>query len=151
MKVYKLRVALTGGPYIAQSAEETWRIIEIKGNQTLDHLHRAIFRAFDRWEEHLYSFFMQEDRRDPSHEYTSPIDIEEFESGGPKPHNAKRARLDDLGLSPRTRFYYVFDFGDCWQHLVDVVSTEEREAEGRYPRIVEKHGESPPQYRREGE
>ena len=32
------------------------RTLEIRGDQTLEELHRAIFKAFDRTEEHMYEF-----------------------------------------------------------------------------------------------
>jgi hypothetical protein len=47
--VYTLKVALEGDCGI-------WRKIAIRGGQSLDDLHCIIFDAFDREEEHLYSF-----------------------------------------------------------------------------------------------
>ena len=147
MNIYTLKVGLTG-PH-APDGDAVWRLIEVKGNQTLHSLHRAIFRAFDRWEEHLYSFFMSEHRSNPSQEYTSPIDIEGAAVGGVMPGNAAVARLNALGLTPGTKFYYLFDFGDSWEHIVEVISVQDKEPEGRYPVVVERHGESPLQYRYE--
>ena len=34
------------------------REIEIRGDQTLEQLHEVIFKAYDRWEEHLYEFHL---------------------------------------------------------------------------------------------
>ena len=48
--IHRFRVSLKDQP-------EIWRIIDIKGNQMLSSLHKAIFKAFDRFEEHQYSFF----------------------------------------------------------------------------------------------
>jgi len=48
--VYVLKVALCGSKGI-------WRRIAMLPAQTLDDLHEAIFTAFDRYDEHLYSFF----------------------------------------------------------------------------------------------
>ena len=48
--VFIFKVALAGRKNI-------WRKIAVKGNQTLDDLHEAIFDAFDRYDQHLYSFF----------------------------------------------------------------------------------------------
>ena len=146
MNIYTLKVRLTSS-HAPAKAGDIWRVIEVRGNQTLHSLHRAIFKAFDRWEEHLYSFFMSENRRDPSQEYTSPIDIEEAAVGGVMPGNAAVTRLNALGLTPSTKFYYLFDFGDSWEHTVEVISVHDKEPEGRYPVVVERHGESPLQYR----
>jgi len=55
--VYTLEVYLAGGPIAAAYARRVIsRRIEILGRQTLHDLHRAIFAAFERWEEHLYEF-----------------------------------------------------------------------------------------------
>ena len=36
--------------------KEISRVIEIRGDQTLEQLHHAIFEAYDRYEEHMYQF-----------------------------------------------------------------------------------------------
>ena len=51
MKVYKFKVALDYNKKI-------YRHIEILGNQTLCEFHDIIYKAFDRDEEHLYSFYL---------------------------------------------------------------------------------------------
>ena len=45
--IFVLKVALAGRKGI-------WRKIALRGGQTLDDLHEAIFEAFDRDDEHLY-------------------------------------------------------------------------------------------------
>ena len=47
--IFVFKVALAGRKSI-------WRRIALRGNQTLDDLHEAIYDAFDRDDEHLYSF-----------------------------------------------------------------------------------------------
>ena len=51
MEVYTFKVAL-------DSDKRTYRVIEIRGNQTMDAFHEIIFNAFDRDDEHLYSFYL---------------------------------------------------------------------------------------------
>ena len=48
--IFVFKVALAGRKSI-------WRKIALRGNHTLDDLHEAIFDAFDRDDEHLYSFY----------------------------------------------------------------------------------------------
>ena len=43
-------------------------------------------------------------------------------------------------------FGYWFDFGDDWWHQISVMETEEIDAPGDYPKVIERIGESPPQY-----
>ncbi|GAI19151.1 unnamed protein product, partial [marine sediment metagenome] len=63
--IHRFKVLLRDSPNI-------WRIIDIKGNQMLSSLHKAIFEAFDRFEEHQYSFFLSNKPYDRGSEYTSP-------------------------------------------------------------------------------
>jgi hypothetical protein len=43
---------------------------------------------------------------------------------------------------------YIFDFGDEWRHLITVESIEPDAAKSAttYPTIIERHGDSIPQY-----
>jgi len=63
-KLYTLVVYLVGGP--AEDIEDPIisRAIQIRGDQTLKHLHRAIFKAFNRSDEHLYEFDLGEEGPD---------------------------------------------------------------------------------------
>ena len=50
MNIYRLKVTLLGVPPWATD-KTVWRTIEMKGNQTLEQLHKAIFKAVDRFDE----------------------------------------------------------------------------------------------------
>src|SRR5438093_4899986 len=129
MTIFSLRVELIQTPYYA--GEGVWRVIEIKGSQTLDQLHRTIFKAFDRWEEHLYSFYMAKNRRDASREYASQdlFEDDDFEQGR-RPHDATQTKIDDLRLRARQTFNYVFDYGDDWEHRISVLSIRDEAGAG---------------------
>ena len=108
-------------------ARRIWRTIALRGDQTLDDLHEAVFEAFDRDDPHLYSFYCPKapsrSRRSglQPKEYTAPQmfdDPEPFEDE--RRFNAAETRLDDLRLRPGQRFEYLFDFGDSWWHEVGV-------------------------------
>jgi hypothetical protein len=114
------------------------RVIEVRGDQTLEDLHDAIFAAFDREEEHLYEFQLG---RGPG-DRLGPICDD---------HQAGKTTIDSLGLGVGSRFGYLFDFGDCWQHQINVEAVEEKVPEGTYPRVTRKAGKSPPQYPDEDE
>ena len=66
--------------------------------------------------------------------------------GGPKKYNAAKTKIDGLGLKVGQKFRYIFDFGDSWWHEIKVEQTDGEVEKGRYPRIIEKHRDSPPQY-----
>jgi tetratricopeptide (TPR) repeat protein len=131
-RIFTLKVGLKYSPGV-------WRKIEIKGSQTLHHLHKEIVKAFERDDDHLYAFFMNNVAWDDRYEFGPPYG--ENEAG-----NSTRAKIDSLDLQAKSKFLYIFDFGDCWEHPVTVLSVREENAGGKYPRIVESKGEAPPQY-----
>jgi hypothetical protein len=79
------------------------RTIALRGDQTLDELHEAIFAAFDRFDPHLYSFYFP---KAPSlrrvagprpKEYTSPQMVGEPDAFDDESRfDASATKLDDL-------------------------------------------------------
>ncbi len=63
--IHRFKVSLKDNPDI-------WRIIDIKENQMLSSLHKAIFKAFDRVQEHEYSFFLSDKSGAKETEFVSP-------------------------------------------------------------------------------
>ncbi|MDY7019288.1 MAG: hypothetical protein SU899_04370 [Chloroflexota bacterium] len=60
--------------------------------------------------------------------------------------NAKRTKIDSLGLQVKNRFLYLFDFEVEWWHSIELLSIKEEEHMGKPHRIVESKGEAPLQY-----
>lgn len=148
-RVYTLDVYLADGPITEAYADrEISRRIDILGHQTLHDLHAAIFEAFERWEEHLYEFNLGEGPADRSqiYAYHSDWDGDDEEEGDPE-----TTTLDALELSAGRRFGYIFDMGDQWEHIIEVVATKEGPGKGQYPRVVKKVGPAPPQYAEDDE
>jgi hypothetical protein len=144
--LYVFSVYLTGGPISEKFAKkEISRVIEIRGDQTLEQLHQAIFKAYDRWDEHLYEFQLGKRPFDP--------DGPNFGVAGPstkkkknKYGDASTTKLDDLALKPHRVFGYLFDFGDEWFHQVQLERIEKAIPTVTYPRVIRRVGKSPPQY-----
>jgi hypothetical protein len=146
LKVFILKVALKGSRHIS-------RKVAIRGDQTLDDLHKAIFGAFDRHDEHLYSFYMATSKGAsrkrfldaPCHTHPACFEgsCDMFET---KSFNAAHTRVGDLKLKPKMTFEYLFDFGDEWWHEITVECLEDVRIGDKYPRVTDRHGESPPQY-----
>jgi hypothetical protein len=142
--LYVLFVYLQSGPLSEKStAKEVSRIIEIRGDQTLEQLHQAIFDAYDRWEQHLYEFQLGKrpfDPKGPNYGFPDPSSTE-----GQR-EDARTTTLDDLDLKPGRAFGYWFDFGDDWYHQVQVERVEQAIPTVTYPRVIKRVGKSPPQY-----
>ena len=140
---------------VLAGSKSIWRRIAIRSDQTLDDLHAVLFDAFDRFDEHLYSFHTQplytrrsSDFNRDNVEYTSPVMIEEANaSDGHEIHDASKTTIAALNLQPGQKLYYLFDFGDSWWHDLTVEALGlPQEYSRKYPFILEKHGESPLQY-----
>jgi len=57
-----------------------------------------------------------------------------------------RTTIGSLGLKLGDAFGYWFDFGDDWWHQINVVAVEDEAPRGKYPKVIRRVGESPPQY-----
>lgn len=144
--IFVFKVALDGD-------SDIWRRIALRGDQTLNDLHWAIFDAFDRDDEHLYSFYFPKPGSRSrgyaavrnAEEYSCPEVMEETFDDKPV-GDAAETRLSSLNLRASRKFKYLFDFGDEWWHEVQAEQIKGIDDGGKYPRILEEHGKSPAQY-----
>jgi len=148
--LYTLEVFLLSGPITEEFVEQNpvvSRTIEIRGDQTLADLHDILFKAFDREEEHLYEFqFKGEGPEDPEAErYVPPVAADSGAEFGVVGISTEM-KIGALDLAVGEPFGYWFDFGDDWWHQLNVVAIEGDIPPETYPRIIERVGDSPPQY-----
>jgi hypothetical protein len=148
-RVYTLDVMLLSGPItkaFAKKNRSVVRTIEIRGDQTLDDLHWAIFDAFDRDDAHMYEFQFGKGPMDPKGpRYVMPAAGDDG-IGPPVAGYTDDTTIDDLELKVGKRFGYWFDFGDDWHHQINVEGIAEGKPKGKFPRVTKRVGESPPQY-----
>ena len=136
-----------------------FRTIEAREGQTLDDLHWAIQEAYGFDGDHLYSYFMSGkpwDLSGPEYHHPEADTGDEAEARREMARirgkrleprlPATEAKLGSLGLRPRQRFLYLFDYGDEWVFEVEFVGEGASEKGVRYPRIIDSRGESPQQY-----
>jgi hypothetical protein len=129
-----------------------YRTIEVSENCTLDDIHDAIFNVFDRYDHHLYSFFIT--RKDTTNirsiydapEITHPQNVEDIMGFGKRKKSTAKTRIGDLGLIEKDVFHYLFDFGDDWWHRIRVQNITETNSKKKYLKLIKSVGESPPQY-----
>lgn len=146
--IYRFHVEIIGGPvtdaFVRRNPEPPSRVIELRGTDTLEALHWAIFRAFDREDAHCYQFELG--GKKPMDRKASVYSIEAC-CDDPRAHDATTTRVDALPLREGQTMLYWFDFGDDWWHSVTLLAKEQPPAKKiKYPRVVERKGESPPQY-----
>ena len=113
------------------------------GTHTLDDLHWIIFEAFNRDEEHLWEFQVGgKSRRDvDGNIHYGVSDIADEDN-----LDASATTLNSLNLKPGSTFWYIFDFGDEWEHSITVTKIEDAETKKMEPRIAKRTGKAPPQY-----
>ena len=63
----------------------------------------------------------------------------------PPEGNVADTTIQDLDLEEGGAMYYLFDFGDNWEHRIEVREVNDGSLEGP-PRVVAEHGEAPDQY-----
>jgi hypothetical protein len=115
------------------------RLLAVRGDQTLVDLHEELRRAFEWWDDHLYSFWLDgEFWGSKESEYTSPIE---------PANGVKTADVDvgSLALESGHELAYVFDFGNEWRVRLRLVETRPAEDE-TYPVTLARRGKAPPQY-----
>jgi len=145
MRVYQFKVSIIGIPKI-------YRIIEASENCTFDDLHETIFDAYDRYDPHLYSFFITKKDTKNVHsvykapEITHPQNVEDIMGFGKKKMSTAKTRIGDVELREKDVFHYLFDFGDDWWHRIRVQSVKETKSKKKTIKIIKTAGESPPQY-----
>lgn len=150
MNIYTLEVFIISGPIDEKFARQNRvisRTIEIRGDQTLEKLHNAIFKAFNRFDNHLYEFQVGgKGPQDPkARRYSFSFDDDEI-MGSKLAGDVRETLMDDLKLKKDEAFGYWFDFGDDWWHQINVVAIDNKPIKGKYPKITNRVGQSPPQY-----
>lgn len=131
-----------------EPADTVSRTIEIEDDDTLYDLHWEIQRAFGWDNDHLCSFYMSNEVGDMQSEYAGDPAGGDVDSTLLRaPGSAAQSELRTLGLEQGKQFKYLFDYGDDLIHTVEVLDIHDpRDEDARYPRVVEKIGEPPPQY-----
>jgi hypothetical protein len=145
MKIFQLRVSIIGIP-------KMYRIIDISENSSFEDLHDMIFKVFDRYEPHLYSFFLtMEDSKKfrkiwDSPEITHPQNVEDIMGFGRTKRSAAETRIGDIELNEKDIFHYLFDFGDDWWHRIRVQKIRHVQILKKHMKLIKSVGKSPDQY-----
>ena len=148
--LYTLDVRITEGPMTTAFVRQhpvVSRTIQIRSDQTLAQLHRAIFKAFEREDAHLYEFRRGDKfKAAPDRRYVAPEALEDASWTQPPTGVTSRTTIASLRLQQGDVVHYWFDFGDDWWHWIEVKAIERRMPDGRYPKVIGGMGASPPQY-----
>jgi hypothetical protein len=134
-----LKAALVNGLYVFKVSlgAKVWRRIAIPAALSLDDLSDAILRAYDFDDDHLYQFSYR-DRFGVTVQVKHPY-MEE-------PPSTDEVAIGELPLRPGASMEYLFDFGDEWRFDVKLERIDPADGRIKKPKLLEEHGEAPPQY-----
>jgi hypothetical protein len=108
-----------------------WRRIQVKGDVTLNAFHRTIQMVMGWGGGHLHEF-----------------DIRGILYGDPEDgpfEDEKKFRLKKLNLEEKEKFFYVYDFGDNWQHQILVEKILPIDEKTQYPICLAGKRSGPPE------
>ncbi len=128
--VWRVTIRLTGVMPIV------WRSILVRPETKLSMFHRYLQAAMGWEERHLYAFTIG------TKEYALP---NRAPTGEKKIYDARRYTLARLFPKIPADFRYVYDFGDRWEHVVDIEGEEEAQYRKQYPICVAGAEPCPPE------
>jgi len=100
---------------IAGISPPIWRRLVVPISWNLHQLHLGIQAAFNWWNCHLHEFQIGGLRY-------GDLEIEDDMSSDldPRLFDEREVRMSDFTSAPGIAFEYRYDFGDCWDHVVDI-------------------------------
>jgi Plasmid pRiA4b ORF-3-like protein len=122
-----------------------YRSFEIRATSSLYTLAQSIVRFFDFDFDHAFGFYSKL----TGNIYESPVRYELFVDMGEGEGDArsvKRTRVAEAFPSVGAKMRFLFDYGDEWVFLVELVGRTPKEAKVRLPRLLLAAGKAPAQY-----
>jgi hypothetical protein len=129
----------------ASITPQIYRAIEIADTSSLYVLAQAIVRSFDFDFDHAFGFYSKL----TGNIYQSPLRYELFADMGEaegKARSVKRTRVVEAFPSVGAKMRFLFDYGDGWEFLVELVKRKPKEPKVKLPRLVLSAGKAPAQY-----
>jgi hypothetical protein len=133
-----VRVALQDEPII-------YREIEVESRKTLSDLAEAIVHAFDFEFDHAFGFYSKLTGRDVMRsqlKYELFVDMGEQTTG----KSVRKTRVADAFPDVGHTMLFMFDYGDDWRFVVEVIGRGEKAAKTPYPKVLKTVGQAPKQY-----
>ncbi len=129
-QIYQINVTLT------DLQPPIWRRIQVRSDTTLARLH-GVLQAVMGWEDaHLHQFVIREKY------YGVP---DEKELGPHKTRDERKYKLSELVAGVSASFAYTYDFGDNWEHILEIEKTFPPDKSVRYPVCVAGAHACPPE------
>ena len=124
---------------------DVYRAFEIADTSSPYALAQAIVRSFDFSFDHAFGFYSKL----KGNIYESPVRYELFVDMGEgegEARSVKRTRVIEAFPSVGTKMRFLFDYGDGWEFLVELVKRKPKEPKIKLPRLLISAGKGPAQY-----
>lgn len=133
---YLVRVELTGTEPLL------WRRVELASDLFLDEVHDAIQVAVGWTDSHLHEFASGPEYRSPEAEhYLCPFEREDAGPGVPE----EDVRLDEVLADPGDKLLYLYDFGDGWEHVIELEAAAPRDDAAARVVCLDAQRDAPPE------
>lgn len=128
-----------------QSDPSIYREIEITSTTSLYRLALAIVAAFVFDFDHAFGFYTKLTGRDI---LRSEPRYELFRDMGESTDSlsVRKTKVDEAFEEPGHKMLFLFDYGDDWRFVVELLSVNLAKKGTRYPRLVSHKGAAPEQY-----
>lgn len=133
-----IRAALQDEPSI-------YREIEVQSRSSLSDLAEAVVHAFGFEFDHAFGFYPKLTgpdvmRSQPKYELFADMGEETTA------RSVRKTPVADAFPSIGRTMLFMFDYGDDWRFIVEVIGLGQKAARTRYPKVLKKVGEAPEQY-----
>lgn len=126
MAVYQLKITL------ARISPPIWRRVQVR-DCSLAKLHDVIQTAFGWMNAHLWSFNVR------------GVEFSDDDTGELDMADAREALLSSFVDAGVKKFRYTYDFGDTWEHVIEVQKVLTVEPGAHYPRCLAGKRACPPE------
>ena len=141
MKTYIFKTNLFYKPKIS-------REIETPENITLYSLAKAIVGVYDFNFDHAFGFFSKIGERyfDSERKYELFADMEDEDIEPTGAESVEKTKISDVWHKVGDKMLFLFDYGDNWQFIVELIGFGEKKVKQKYPRVLKRVGKAPKQY-----
>jgi hypothetical protein len=137
-RVFQFKITLL------DTSPEVWRRILVPETYTFYDLHVAIQDAMGWTDSHLHIFKVKRDHKANGKDmWHVGIPDPEFDDQTDKA-GWETCISDHFSLYQK-RIYYCYDFGDCWEHIIEAEELMDREVGTKYPKCIEGKNACPPE------
>jgi hypothetical protein len=124
---------------------KVYRDFEVADTSTLYALARTINDVFDFAFDHAFGFYSKLE----GDIFASPVHYELFADigeGKPGDLGVEKILAADAFPSPGSKMRFLFDYGDEWVFLIQLIARKPKEAGIKLPRLLKSAGKAPEQY-----